>query len=133
MSEFGGAPILTLKRPFRFIFHRLEVFSADGGAPIGAIEKRWSWVRRIYEITDRSGRVVATLFGPFFRPWTFEVRQNDRKVGSIVKRWTGLGTEMFTDADNFGVDFGELHDEDTKALVFAATVLVDVVHFERSK
>ena len=27
------------------------------------------------------------------------------KVGRITKQWTGLGKEMFTDADNFGINF----------------------------
>lgn len=27
------------------------------------------------------------------------------KVGLIQKRWSGIGKEMFTDADNFGVTF----------------------------
>ena len=40
--------------------------------------------------------------------------------------------ELFTDADNFGVELTNV-DQDLKALAFAATVLIDVVHFERSK
>ena len=27
------------------------------------------------------------------------------QVGKITKQWTGLGKEMFTDADNFGINF----------------------------
>ena len=27
------------------------------------------------------------------------------QIGEISKKWTGLGEEMFTDADNFGVSF----------------------------
>jgi hypothetical protein len=51
-------PMLKLHRPFRFFFHRLEVSAADG-TPIGAIERRWSWLRRIYAITD--AREIAKL------------------------------------------------------------------------
>ena len=53
--------------------------------------------------------------------------------GAIVKRWSGWGKELFTDADNFGVDVAGLEDPKLKALVFAATVLIDVVHQERAK
>src|SRR6185503_21160324 len=65
-------PVMALRRPFRFFFHRLEVTSADG-TPLGAIQRRWSWLRRIYVIEDASGNVVADVFGPILRPWTFEV------------------------------------------------------------
>ena len=124
--------VLALRRPFRFIFHRLEVDTA-GGERVGAIQRRWSWIRRIYVIEDAQGRVVADLFGPFLRPWTFEVRVNEQVQGTIAKRWSGLAKEMFTDADNFGVDLVRLPDPQLRALAFAATVLIDVVHFERAK
>jgi uncharacterized protein YxjI len=132
VTEPGGLEtFLSLHRPFRFIFHRLEVRRADG-TPLGAIQKRWSWVRRIYDVEDARGRVVAELFGPLLKPWTFEIRVRGQERGAIRKRWGGLAKEIFTDADNFGVELANL-DGDLKVLAFAATVLVDVVHFERAK
>ena len=125
-------PVLHLHRPFRFIFHRLEVTTPDGER-LGAIQRRWSWLRRIYVIEDAQGQEVANLFGPILRPWTFEVRVGEQVRGTISKRWSGLLKETFTDADNFGVDLGTLGNPPLKALTFAATVLLDVVHFERSK
>jgi uncharacterized protein YxjI len=127
----GGAPALRLRRPFRFLFHRLEVSGPDG-APVGAVEKRWSWLRRIYAVEDARGAVVAELFGPILKPWTFEIRVRGQARGAIRKRWSGFGKELFTDADDFGVELANLAPE-LKPLAFAATVLVDVVHFERSK
>ena len=124
--------VLILRRPFRFIFHRLEVMSGSGEA-LGAIEKRWSWVRRLYVVEDASGHEIARLFGPVLKPWTFEIHTESGAVGAIRKKWSGLGKEMFTDADNFGVDLHGIADAALRALVFAATVLVDVVHFERAK
>jgi uncharacterized protein YxjI len=122
---------LRLRRPFRFLFHRLEVDGPDGGL-VGAIQKRWSWLRRVYEVEDGRGRVVAELFGPILKPWTFEIRVRGQQRGAIRKRWSGWAKELFTDADDFGVELANLEPE-LKVLAFAATVLVDVVHFERSK
>ena len=90
-------------------------------------------VRRIYSILGPNGQQVGDIFGPFLRPWTFEVRNPGGVIGSIQKKWSGLGKEMFTDADNFGVDLQMISDPMLRVLVFAATVLVDIVHFERSK
>jgi uncharacterized protein YxjI len=128
----SGQPILELRRPFRFFLHRLEV-STPMGEKVGAIQRRWSWLRRIYVIEDAYGHVVADFFGPILRPWTFELRINEQVCGMIQKRWSGLLKEMFTDADNFGVDLGGVSEPNLKALAFAATVLIDVVHFERAK
>jgi uncharacterized protein YxjI len=128
----SGQTLLELRRPFRFIFHRLEV-RTPMGEKIGAIQRRWSWLRRIYVIEDATGHVIADLFGPILRPWTFELRVGEQVRGMIRKRWSGLLKEAFTDADNFGVELGDVRDANLKALAFAATVLIDVVHFERSK
>lgn len=132
VDAVSGETILHLRRPFKFIFHRLEV-TTPNGEKIGAIQRRWSWIRRIYVIEDAYGHVGADLFGPFLRPWTFELRVNQQQVGMIQKRWSGLLKEAFTDADNFGVDLQAVDDPQMKALAFAATVLIDVVHFERAK
>jgi uncharacterized protein YxjI len=133
VSDLGTQEtLLELHRPFRWIFQRLDVRTPDG-QPVGAIQKRWSWIRRIYHIEDASGQVVAELFGPILRPWTFEIRIGGQPLGHIRKKWSGLAKELFTDADNFAVELGDIPDPTLKTLAFAATVLVDVVHFERAK
>lgn len=128
----GQGHVLTLRRPFRFIFHRLEVRDA-AGTMIGAIQRRWTWVRRKYDVEGPDGQVVATLFGPIFRPWTFEIRLpgSDVEVGVVQKKWSGLLKEAFTEADNFWVTLDQIPDPALKALLFSATVLIDTVHFER--
>ena len=128
----SGSVLMQLHRRFRFIFHRLEVATGNGEA-LGAIERRWSWLRRIYNIYDARGNEVLEVFGPFFKPWTFELRVREQSIGVITKRWSGLGKEMFTDADNFGIEMQNVQDPIHRALAFAALVLIDVVHFEKAK
>jgi uncharacterized protein YxjI len=127
----SGQVLLRIKRSFRFFFHRIDVRTGSG-VLLGAVQRRWSWLRRIYVIEDAQGAEVAELFGPILKPWTFEIRTGGVAKGAIRKKWSGLGKEMFTDADNFGVDLEQVPPQ-VRALAFAATVLVDVVHFERAK
>ncbi len=127
-----GKHLLTLERPFRFYFHRLEVRD-EGQRPVGAIQRRWTWIRRKYTVEDANGQEIATLFGPVLRPWTFKVQLagSGAEVGLIQKKWSGLMKEMFTEADNFWVSYDDVPDPAMRALLFAATVLIDIVHFER--
>lgn len=129
----GQRQVLSLRRPFRFFFHRLEVNDQDGHR-LGAIQRRWTWLRRKYTVEGPDGREVATLFGPLLRPWTFEIQLpgSDREVGLVQKKWSGLAKELFTEADNFWVSFEAIEDPALRALLFSATVLIDIVHFERS-
>jgi uncharacterized protein YxjI len=127
----GQQLLLVLHKPFRFIFHRLEVRDAAGNL-LGAIQRKWTWFRRKYVIEGPGGEHVATLFGPFFRPWTFKIQPagSDLELGLIQKKWSGLLKEAFSDADNFWIDYASVADPKLRAVLFAATALIDVVHFE---
>jgi uncharacterized protein YxjI len=127
----GQGQLLVLHRPFRFIFHRLEVRDTQGNL-LGAIQRKWTWFRRKYLVENASGETVATLFGPFFRPWTFKIQlgHGGQEVGMIQKKWSGLLKEAFTDADNFWIDYAAIEDPQLRAVLFAAMVLIDIVHFE---
>lgn len=45
-------------------------------------------------------------------------------IGRISKQWAGLDTEMFTDADQFGVQFPMNLEVKMKAVVLAACFLI---------
>ncbi len=126
---------LTLKRPWRWLFSRMEVLGA-AGQHLGSIQQRFKLFGRLYDVLSPTGELWARLEGPLFQPWTFWVRRAGGAAGSpvgrIVKRWSGLGKELFTAADNFGVELQpELRGEGLRTLVLAATFLIDFVHFER--
>lgn len=126
----SGATVLRLKRPWRFWLSRLDVEDADG-RPLGRIQQRFRFFTRGYDVLGPGGEELAHLRGPLFRPWTFVVEEGGREVGTIAKRWSGFGRELFTDADNFGVRFdGPTRDSRLRPLVVAATFLIDFVHFE---
>ena len=122
-------PVLRVVRPFRFYFHEINIFNAEGRL-LGTVQRRFTLLRRKYTVTDSGGNEVLQLFGPILHPWTFEIRQGDEKRGAIVKKWSGLLKESFTDADNFGVTFPADWDTTLKALCLGAVFLIDFVHFE---
>ena len=124
-----GRPVIRVDRPFRFYFHRAEVSDSQGRL-LGAIERQFSLLRRIYTVYDESGQEAFQLFGPILHPWTFQIHHNGMEIGRITKKWSGLLKEGFTDADNFGVEFPVDWDIKLKALFLGAVFLIDFVHFE---
>jgi hypothetical protein len=125
----GGQEVLRVVRPFRFYFHRAEIVGAQGQL-LGVIERRFSILRRVYSVLDRSGTEIYRLFGPVLHPWTFQIRKDGVECGKITKKWSGLMKEGFTDADSFGVVFPADWNVETKALFLGAVFLIDFVHFE---
>lgn len=125
----NGRAILRVRRPFRFYFHRVEIFNARGQL-LGAVERRFSILRRIYSVFNKSGEEIFQLFGPLFHPWTFHIKNGEMEHGKITKKWSGLLKEGLTDADNFGVMFPARWETELKALFLGAVFLIDFVHFE---
>ncbi len=123
-----GSVAMRIQRPWRFFFSHVDVFTGDG-APLGEVQERWGWFTRLYELKDPSGNVLASLVGPLFRPWTFLVKIDGKEVAQISKKWSGLGREMFTDADTYGLTF-QGTTPGVRALMLAATFLIDFRHFE---
>lgn len=124
-----GAVDLILRRPWTWFFSELNV--TDGhGQPIGAIQQRFKFFGRLFEVLDANGQKVCEIQGPFFKPWTFNVSVQAQQVGQISKKWGGLMKEAFTDADTFGVQFGPSMPHNHRALILAATFLIDFLYFE---
>jgi uncharacterized protein YxjI len=121
---------IRVTRPFRFYFHEASVALLDG-KPIGSVKKRFSFVRRIYTVYDNKGNEKFQLFGPVFKPWTFNIMMGQRKVGVIKKNWSGLAREALTEADNFTLEFPQKLHPGYKLLLLGVVFLIDFVHFER--
>merc|ERR1719261_2434518 len=49
----------------------------------------------------------------------------------IVKLWRGLGTEVFTDAASFQVDFPEDAEPASKARLLGTTMFINIQFFEK--
>ncbi|MBD3270993.1 MAG: scramblase [Elusimicrobia bacterium] len=122
--------VLYLIKCFRLYFHRMDVYVA-GGRYLGCIKKHFMFFGRWYSIYDAQGTELFEIYGPWWHPWTFRIQQNTVEIGKIVKRWVGLLKEGFTDIDNFGVTFPQQLSNDEKSLILGATMLIDLIHFEK--
>lgn len=130
---FDEARQLVMKavHPFRFLFQRLEVVSADGRA-LGAIQQRFALLSKRFDVEDASGNVVMTVSSPLWRPWTFAFERQNHEVARIEKKWSGLLKEAFLDADSFRILYStpELG-LDERSLILAAGIFIDLQYFEQ--
>tara|TARA_R110002072_G_scaffold74374_4_gene176245 strand:- start:20598 stop:21770 length:1173 start_codon:yes stop_codon:yes gene_type:complete len=123
--------VLGLKRPFRFYFHEVTVSDAMG-KKIGTVVREFSIINRKYRVLNASGLKTTSIKGPIYRPWTFFVTSQEKEIGKITKKWSGLAKEYFTDADTFGVKFNKELDKTSKYLLLGAVFLIDFLHFENN-
>jgi len=143
IDNFGNQ-IMNLHRPLACdscccpcCLQSMEV-TAPPGTIIGVVEQQWSILFPKFAIKDPTGEVILRIEGPFCtsscccQDVEFKVLTADGKnqVGKISKQWSGLGKEMFTDADNFGITFPMELDVRMKATMLGACFLIDMMFFE---
>jgi uncharacterized protein YxjI len=123
--------LYTFHFPFRWFFKTLVVQDKHGRM-MGHLQQRFAIFRKRFDVVGPHGSVLARIDSPLFKFWTFEFRFNNRKLGTVQKKWSGALNEFFTDKDNFVVSYADPDlDLETKILMLATCLMVDVIYFEK--
>ena len=121
--------LFQIERPFFFLKTKADI-KTPSDELIASIEQRKWWLTKTFEIYDPQDQLLFTCVSKFPHVWTFDIMQNNQRVAQILKKWSGFGKEMFTDADTFMVDFGNIKDTSIKALILATAFIIDARVFE---
>jgi len=123
-------PWLEIQRGFSFFGPRVRVVDGQG-ALLGTFKsKLFSWGIN-FRILDANDREIAGIKG---FAWNFELTESSGKpMGTISKKWAGLGKELFTSADNYMVDVSIAAPESklvARKMVLAAALAIDICYNE---
>lgn len=133
-GEHDHEIILTLERPFYWFLSDMRV--EDGaGRILGRVVKKLTLARKVYELSDASGRMFGRIVSGIFRIWTFPVLDSSgQQIALISKKWGGLLKEYMTDADQFAVDYtSPTLSVEQRAVIFAAALSIDFDYFENNQ
>ena len=133
IMDDSGKVLLKLKRPFYFFFSDLKIMDGEDNER-GYVNQRFSIINKKYTIKNAKDEKVFTIKSPFWRIWTFKVKNKaGDEAGRISKKWGGFLREFFTDADQFGVEFKNAETLENKVLLFSAAVSIDLDYFEENQ
>lgn len=146
VTDALGREVMTMQRPFKCTVccycccpstrQEMEV-QCPPGVTLGFIREQWRLCRALFSIQNEKREAVMSIRGPCatYRCCSSSVFQvtslEGVSTGSITKKWTGLMTEV-VDADHFEIQFPLDLDVKKKAMIFAASFLIDFMYFERS-
>ncbi|XP_048373730.1 phospholipid scramblase 3 [Sphaerodactylus townsendi] len=145
VEDTAGREVLRMVRPLKCVscwcpccLQELEV-QCPPGITIGHVVQTWHPFMPKFSIQNAEKETVLRVLGPCFAfscggDVTFEVKTLDesRGVGRISKQWSGLLKEVFTDTDNFGIQFPMDLDVKIKAVLLGACFLIDFMFFEKT-
>ncbi|KAA8579129.1 hypothetical protein FQN60_007249 [Etheostoma spectabile] len=132
--------VIRLIRPFRCVscwcpccLQEMEV-QAPPGTTIGYVKQDWHPCLPKFSIQGANKETLMKLEGPCFACnccGDLKSKDGETPIGRISKQWSGLLKEVFTDTDNFGIQFPLDLDVKMKAVLMGACFLIDFMFFEK--
>lgn len=124
----AGATILTVRRGVSWFLSTVEVIDEQNRV-IGKFKQKFFSIGGKFEVLDASERTLCTLKGRW-TSWDFKFVANDGKeFASVTKKWSGIGKELFTSADNYILQINPEvpADNPLRMLIMAAVMCIDLV------
>lgn len=102
-----GNELFRVRRPFWWI--NSSIYGEINGKEVGVVHRRWHLWKRIYDLY-LGNKQFAVVENPGFWNWTFTLKDIDGKVLAQIDRdWRGFGFEIFTDAGQYVIRFGNAY------------------------
>ncbi len=123
-----GQPVLTVRRGVSFFLSEVEVLD-ERNQLIGKFKQKFFSIGGKFEVLDASERPLCMLKGKW-TSWDFKFVANDGKeFATVTKKWSGLGKELFTSADNYVLQISSEvpADHPLRLLILAAVMCIDLV------
>jgi uncharacterized protein YxjI len=124
----AGETILTVKRDVSWFLSTVEVLDEQKRV-VGRFKQKFFSIGGKFEVLDTSDRVLCILKGSW-TSWEFKFVSNDGKeFATVTKKWSGIGKEMFTSADNYVLQINPQvpTDHPLRVLIMAAVMCIDLV------
>lgn len=100
------------------------------GNVVGYFKSKLLSLGGAFYVYDKHDNQVALVKGDW-KGWNFRFLTNDQQdLGIVTKKWSGLGKELFTSADNYMISVNEGASEAVAALLIAAGIAVDTIFKE---
>jgi len=128
--DTNSKEIFSVNRPFYFLNSKAKITSNDGSLFGSIIQKKWLGTKQ-FDFILPDGRILFSCISKLPHIWTFKVFMNNEEVAQILKKWSGSGKEIFTDADNFSIDVSKIQDDSTKYAILITAFIIDLRVFER--
>lgn len=127
VKSTNGTSILTIKRGISIFLSTVEVLD-ENKRLVGTFQQKFFSIGGKFDVLNANKQVLCTLKGKW-TSWEFMFEQNGRELAKVNKKWSGIGKELFTSADNYMLSINpEVNKEDNvRLMILAAVLCIDMV------
>ncbi len=122
-----GQRIVRIQRGIS-IFLSKVVVSDENNNIIGGFKQKLFSIGGKFDVLNKNDQMICKLEGKW-TGWNFHFKNGDKEYAHVSKKWTGLGKEMFTSADNYVLEISSdvPENDDVRKLILASVMCIDMV------
>ena len=122
--------LFSIQRGFTLFRSRVNI--CDGrGTVVGWLRSKAFSLGGAFYVFDAADNEVAFVKGDW-KGWNFRfVDKSQTEIGTITKKWAGIGKELFTSADNYMLALSQDPTPEKAILLLAAGLAVDTIYKEK--
>jgi len=122
-----GNPIVRVTRGISLLLSKVKVLDEQDQV-IGGFKQKLFSIGGSFNVLDENDNPVCMLKGKW-TGWDFKFMAGETELAHVTKKWSGIGKEMFTSADNYVLEISDSvpADNSTRQLILAAVMCIDMV------
>jgi uncharacterized protein YxjI len=122
-----GQRIVRIQRGISIFLSKVVVSDQDNNV-IGGFKQKLFSIGGKFDVLDKNDQMICKLEGKW-TGWDFRFKNGDKEYAHVSKKWAGLGTELFTSADNYVLEISSdvPEDDDVRKLILASVMCIDMV------
>jgi uncharacterized protein YxjI len=128
-AENESALLFSIQRGITLFRSRIDILDRNGKS-MGWMKSKAFSLGGAFRVHDGADNEIALVKGDW-KGWNFRFLDNsEQEIGSITKKWAGVGKELFTTADNYIIALKGANSPERSALLLAAGLAVDTIYKE---
>ena len=121
--------LFSIKREFSLFIPKVSVRDPSGSV-VGRFKSKLWGLGISFRVLDPSGKDMALVKGDW-KGWNFSfLDSSEKEIGTITKKWAGVGKELFTSADNYFIALNDQPEPAVAVLLLAVGLSVDTIYKE---
>lgn len=122
-----GTQLLTVQRGISVFLSNVNVLD-ENEQRIGGFKQKLFSIGGKFDVLGESEQVLCSLKGKW-TSWDFRFIAGDKELARVTKKWSGLGKELFTSADNYVLEISDVVPENNplRQLILASVFCIDLV------
>ena len=123
----GGQTLISVKRGVSMFLSKVDVLD-ENNQRLGGFKQQMFSVGGAFTVLGENDQPLCNLKGKW-TGWNFRFLAGDNELASVSKKWSGVGKELFTSADNYILQISEQvpPDQPVRQLILAAVMCIDMV------